>query len=108
MWSDPVPNDSSPQIDNLPASIKFPKNFHPNSKKTRQSVIYTPPHTHSPVGTSKHSTPFCFATKSIALLVGILLANPFNPFSSWKYGITSAQSAIIATESDGVTNASFP
>ena len=29
IWSDPVPNDSSPQIDNLPASIKLPKNFQP-------------------------------------------------------------------------------
>lgn len=29
MWSDPVPKLSSPQIDNTPASIKFPKNFQP-------------------------------------------------------------------------------
>ena len=29
MWSEPVPNDSSPHIESLPASIKLPKNFHP-------------------------------------------------------------------------------
>lgn len=29
MWSEPVPKLSSPQIDNFPASIRFPKNFHP-------------------------------------------------------------------------------
>src|ERR1700685_3514422 len=61
-----------------------------------------------PVGTSKHSKPFFLATKSIALLVGILLANPFTPPAFLKYGITSAQWAMIATESDGVTNAPFP
>ena len=32
MWSDPVPKDSSPQMDRRPASIKFPKNFHPMDK----------------------------------------------------------------------------
>lgn len=88
MWSEPVPKDSSPQMDSLPASIKFPKNFHP-------------------VGTSKYSMPFFCATKSIALLVGILLASPFTPVFL-KYGITSAQCAMIATESLGVTNAPFP
>src|ERR1700722_6068790 len=44
MWSDPVPNDSSPQIDNLPASIKFPKNFHPN-QETLISYLHSSPHT---------------------------------------------------------------
>jgi hypothetical protein len=29
MWSEPVPKDSSPQMESRPASIKFPKNFHP-------------------------------------------------------------------------------
>ena len=32
IWSDPVPNDSSPQIESRPASIRFPKNFHPVCK----------------------------------------------------------------------------
>jgi len=29
IWSDPVPNDSSPQIERRPASMRFPKNFQP-------------------------------------------------------------------------------
>ena len=29
MWSEPVPKDSSPQIERRPASIKLPKNFQP-------------------------------------------------------------------------------
>lgn len=29
MWSEPVPKLSSPQIDKLPASMRFPKNFQP-------------------------------------------------------------------------------
>lgn len=29
MWLDPVPNDSSPQIEIRFESIKLPKNFHP-------------------------------------------------------------------------------
>ena len=29
MWSEPVPKLSSPQIDNFPASMRFPKNFQP-------------------------------------------------------------------------------
>lgn len=29
MWSEPVPNDSSPQIERRPASMRLPKNFQP-------------------------------------------------------------------------------
>jgi hypothetical protein len=29
IWSDPVPKLSSPHSDKRPASIRFPKNFHP-------------------------------------------------------------------------------
>jgi hypothetical protein len=29
MWSEPLPNDSSPQIERRPASMRLPKNFQP-------------------------------------------------------------------------------
>lgn len=75
-------------MDNRPASIKFPKNF-------------------QPVGTSNTSRPFALATLSIASDVGMDRARPLTPFL--KYGIAfSAQSAIIATESEGVTKAPAP
>ena len=36
MWSEPVPKDSSPQMERRPASIRFPKNFQP---KFRFSIL---------------------------------------------------------------------
>ena len=32
MWSEPVPKDSSPQMERRPASIRLPKNFQPKSR----------------------------------------------------------------------------
>jgi hypothetical protein len=56
-WSAPVPNDSSPQMEHLSASIRLPKNF-------------------QPVGVSKNCRPSFSATRSRAPLVGIDRATP--------------------------------
>mmetsp|Transcript_32448 Transcript_32448/g.45225 ORF Transcript_32448/g.45225 Transcript_32448/m.45225 type:complete len:227 (-) Transcript_32448:268-948(-) len=88
IWSEPVPKDSSPQIESSFASMRFPKYFHP-------------------VGTSWSLIFFSFATKSTAPLVGMERAQPFKP--SLKYGMHSwALSTMIASESDGVTKNFFP
>ena len=57
MWSLPVPNDSYPHSYINPASIRFPKNFHP-------------------VGVSYIFKSFFNETSSIALEVGMLRATP--------------------------------
>ncbi|KAH3662331.1 hypothetical protein OGAPHI_005583 [Ogataea philodendri] len=88
MWSDPVPNDSSPQMDSFLASNRAQKNFHP-------------------VGTSYTFKPWALATRSSAPDVGIDLASPCTPFFL-KYGMLLACSAMIATLSPGETKAPAP
>lgn len=39
MWSEPVPKLSSPQMDNFPASIRFPKNFQPVGTWMTGSIV---------------------------------------------------------------------
>eukprot|EP00976_Prorocentrum_cordatum_P041540 842701-Prorocentrum_minimum.AAC.1 len=56
-WSAPVPKDSSPQTESLPASMRLPKNFHP-------------------VGVSKKGTFIFSATRSRAAEVGMERARP--------------------------------
>ena len=87
MWSEPVPKDSSPQMDRRPASMRLPKNF-------------------QPVGVSKHSTPILVATRSSAAAVGMERARPLRP--SLKYGMHFAFAAMMATESEGVTKKLLP
>jgi hypothetical protein len=83
------PKLSSPQSDNRPASIRFPKYFHP-------------------VGTSNISLPSFAATLSTAAPVGIDLAKPCTPLDL-KYGMHSRLLAMTARLSLGVTkNALFP
>merc|ERR1712125_2265 len=90
-WSAPVPKDSSPQMKGVyfglpgkylgsPLSMRLPKNF-------------------QPVGTSKQSMPFSFATMSSAPEVGMERAHPFRP--SLNCGMRSAFATIIARESEG-------
>ena len=40
MWSEPVPKDSSPQIERRPASIKLPKNFQPKCRFNNFAHIF--------------------------------------------------------------------
>mmetsp|Transcript_2328 Transcript_2328/g.8215 ORF Transcript_2328/g.8215 Transcript_2328/m.8215 type:complete len:206 (-) Transcript_2328:239-856(-) len=87
-WSLPVPKLSSPHTEHLPASIRFPKYFHP-------------------VGVSKHSTPSFSATRSRAAAVGMDRATPLSPPA--KYGMhLGPYAAMMATESQGVTKNLFP
>merc|ERR1719220_2744341 len=90
-WSAPVPKDSSPQMKGVytlvsgkylgfPLSIRLPKNF-------------------QPVGVSKHSMPFFFATRSTAPEVGMERAQPLSP--SLNCGIRSELATSIARESEG-------
>jgi hypothetical protein len=76
MWSEPVPKDSSPQMESRPASIRLPKNFPGCQLVHLAQKVYSSLH---PVGTSKHSRPLSLATISIAPEVGIDLANPLTP-----------------------------
>lgn len=86
IWFEPVPKLSSPQRLIIPASIRFPKNFHP-------------------VGVSYNSfNYFLAATLSNAPEVGIDLAAPINPFLNIKLALA----ANIANESEGVTKNYFP
>lgn len=86
IWLDPVPKLSSPHKEIFPASIKFPKNFHP-------------------VGTSNlFSIPSLAATLSMAPLVGILLATP----AKGVLNTAVALAAIIAKLSEGVTKNYLP
>lgn len=74
-------------------------------KATSMELVKKPEFVHwyaIPVGVSKHSIPIFCPTLSIAALVGILRATPFNPVLT-KYGMHMALSAMTATESDGVT-----
>ena len=72
---------------NVPASIRFPKNFHP-------------------VGVTKQGMFSFLATKSSAPEVGIDLATPQSPFFL-KYGMCSLLAAMTASESQGVTKNAF-
>ena len=96
-WFEPVPKDSSPQINgvklvppyNSSLSMRLPKNF-------------------QPVGVSKRLKFKSFATRSTAPDVGMDRATPLKPPWVLKNGMLSALATMTAKESDGLTKNCFP
>ena len=62
-----------------PSSCQRTSNLHRVDESAHVLPTRFNPAVHSPVGTSNTSKPFSLATKSIAPLVGILLARPLIP-----------------------------